>query len=569
MRYHAFACDYDGTLAAEGRVSPESVEALEGLKASGRKIVMVTGRVVEDLLQAFPRADMFDWIVAENGAVLYRPATREVRLLAEPPPEVFVESLRARGVDPLATGRVIVATLEPHRSAVVDAIHETGLELQVIFNKDAVMVLPSGVNKATGLSAALKELGLSPHNVVGVGDAENDHAFLSLCECAAAVASAVPMIKQRADIVTPGESGAGTLEIIRRIQKDDLGILNPELRRHDLLLGRRDDGKEIRVPPYGTNILLAGASGGGKSTFAASFMERLGESAYQFCIVDPEGDYDHFEGSVVFGDSRRIPSEEEVIRLLENPLENAVVNLLGVPLQDRPAFFDRLFSRLLELRIRTGRPHWIVIDEAHHLFPATWKSPPLLVPQDLQGVMMITVHPDKVSPVALSIVDSAIAIDASPEAALLPFAAAVGQSMPVVPPREVQPGDAFFWSRRTAISAWFKSIPPRAHRRRHHRKYAQGELDPDRSFYFRGPGGRLNLRAQNLRLFIQLAEGVDDDTWEYHLRRGDYSCWFRSSIKDDTLADEVAGWERDPGLESREVFRRIKETIEERYTAPA
>ena len=48
----------------------------------------------------------------------------------------------------------------------------------MIFNKGAVMILPSGVNKATGLAAALEELGLSPHNVVGVGDAENDHAFL-------------------------------------------------------------------------------------------------------------------------------------------------------------------------------------------------------------------------------------------------------------------------------------------------------------------------------------------------------------------------------------------------------
>ena len=74
---------------------------------------------------------------------------------------------------------------------------------------------------------------------------------------------------------------------------------------------------------------------------------------------------------------------------------------------------------------------------------------------------------------------------------------------------------------------------------RHRRKYAEGQLPPDRSFYFRGPEGKLNLRAQNLILFCQLAEGVDDETWEFHLRNGDYTKWFQSSIKDESLASEA------------------------------
>ena len=96
----------------------------------------------------------------------------------------------------------------------LETIRDLGLELQVIFNKGAVMVLPAGVNKASGLVAALDELGLSPHNVVGVGDAENDHAFLAACECAVAVANALPTIKERADHVTAGEDGDGVRELI-------------------------------------------------------------------------------------------------------------------------------------------------------------------------------------------------------------------------------------------------------------------------------------------------------------------------------------------------------------------
>ena len=113
----------------------------------------------------------------------------------EPPPEPFVRALRERGVSPIAVGRVIVATWKPHETTVLEVIRDLGLELHVTFNKDAVMVLPAGLSKATGLAEALRELGLSPHNVVGVGDGENDHAFLRLCECRIAVANAVPMLK--------------------------------------------------------------------------------------------------------------------------------------------------------------------------------------------------------------------------------------------------------------------------------------------------------------------------------------------------------------------------------------
>jgi hypothetical protein len=41
--------------------------------------------------------------------------------------------------------------------------------------------------------------------------------------------------------------------------------------------------------------------------------------------------------------------------------------------------------------------------------------------------------------------------------------------------------------------------------------------------YFRGPRAALDLRAQNLSTFLQLAGGVDDDAWLNHLRAGEYS----------------------------------------------
>ena len=198
-------------------------------------------------------------------------------------------------------GQVVVATEQPNERVVIEVIRELGLELQVIFNKGSVMVLPSSVNKASGLQAALDEFSLSPHNVVGIGDAENDHAFLSVCECGVAVANALDAVKQRADHVTEGRASAGVREVIEALISNDLHALEAAtLRRHSILLGHAGDDPVV-LSPYGSGVLLAGPSGGGKSSLARGFLERLADQRYQFCIVDPEGDYDNFAVAVTIG----------------------------------------------------------------------------------------------------------------------------------------------------------------------------------------------------------------------------------------------------------------------------
>ena len=233
MHYLALACDYDGTLAKDGVVRPQTIDALERVGASGRKLILITGRLLEDLQMAFPRLDLFTYVVAENGALLYNPADLTEKLLGEAPPRQFIQALQERGVTPLVTGRVIVASLHPHEKTIVDVIAKLGLELQVIFNKGAVMILPTGVNKATGLIAALQELKLSAHNVVGIGDAENDLSFLSLCECSVAVANAIPLLKEQADYTMKAENGDGVIELIEQLLVDDLKTLDQRAgRRH-------------------------------------------------------------------------------------------------------------------------------------------------------------------------------------------------------------------------------------------------------------------------------------------------------------------------------------------------
>src|SRR5262249_11511085 len=304
-----------------------------------------------------PHLQLFEYVVAENGALLYHPATRAETPLAQRPPDSFIAALRARGVGPISVGRVIVATWEPHETVVLETIKDHGLELQVIFSKGAVMIVPAGVNKASGLSAALRKMGLSPHNAVGIGDAENDHALLALCECGVAVANALPTLKEQADFVTTGARGAGVMELITALLSDDLASHEPELARHHILLGMDAAEQEVSIRPYGENILLTGTVGSGKSELAAGLLEALCEARYTFCVIDPEGDYEAVSGAVLLGASDRPPSIPEVLKLFRSPDQSGVVNLSGLRLEQRQSFFTQPLPHPAELRSRPGRPH--------------------------------------------------------------------------------------------------------------------------------------------------------------------------------------------------------------------
>lgn len=231
MHYILLATDYDGTLAHDGVVDVGTVQALERLRNSGRRIVLVTGRHLPDLRRIFPRLELFDRVVIENGGLLYRPDTRQEQLLCPPHNERFVALLKERNI-PFSTGRTIVATWQPHETAVLAAIRDLGLDLQTILNKGSIMVLPSGVNKGTGLQAALDELGISYRNVVSVGDAENDLSFMRLSACSVAVRNALASLKEHADVVMDKPRGEGVTELIDRLISDDLATLDITPRRH-------------------------------------------------------------------------------------------------------------------------------------------------------------------------------------------------------------------------------------------------------------------------------------------------------------------------------------------------
>ncbi|MGB4887318.1 MAG: HAD family hydrolase [Nitrospira sp.] len=570
MRYLALAADYDGTLASAGTVDTDTIQAIERLVASGRKLILVTGRVLPEILEIFPQISLCERVVAENGAVLYRPATKEITLLAPPPPSAFLEEVQRRKVEHLTLGNSIVATRVPYETVILDIIRDLGLELRIIFNKGAVMVLSDGINKATGLTAALKQLELSPHNIAAIGDGENDHAMLTYSEYAVAVENAVPMLKETADRTTVGDHGHGVIELINELVENDLAVADRSVARHRIALGTQENGGDITFQPARQNLLLAGTSGSGKSTLATGLLERLGERGYQLCVIDPEGDYENFPQAIVLGTAQDGPSHAEILTALANPNNHVVVNLVGLPLQDRPSFFLTLLPKLQELRSKSGRPHWMLVDETHHLLPVDGNPTAPGLMKDLAGMIYVTVHPDHIEHSILKTVDIVFALGKSPDETLKQYCAAIQQPAPAATAARLQPGRAIMWNRASGETPFVLEIAPSTiERRRHRRKYAEGELPPEQSFYFRGPAGQLNLRAHNLLLFMQLGEGVDQATWIHHLRSHDYSTWIKQVIKDEALAQRVHDVEQQAHMPAEESRQLIRSAIEERYTVPA
>ena len=329
---------------------------------------------------------------------------------------------------------------------------------------------------------------------------------------------------------------------------------------------------KIGLDPAGAGVMVCGTSGSGKSTLTTSILERLDDASYQSLIIDPEGDYTNLEFAHHVGNPKQAPRVEDVTDALRDPKRSVVVNLLGVTLADRPKFFAQLLPRILEVKARTGRPHWLVVDEAHHLLPTGPDAASLTAQLPDRGTLFITVHVGAVEPSALANVRTLLVIGEHPEQTIQDFCAATGERKPTCPAvadNRVAAGDAMLWWRGEASAFLIHTQPPRTERKRHSRKYAEGDVGAERSFYFRGPQQKLNLKASNLHQLLELADGVDEETWEFHRKQGDYSKWVRSQVKDNPLADEIARIEADRRASTRDARAAIRAAVEARYTLPA
>lgn len=557
MHFLALAVDYDGTIAENGNVPEHVCTALASLKASGRKLLLITGRELQALKHHFTQLDLFDLVVVENGALLYDPRTDTEELIADSASTELVERLRDKGVSSLSVGRSVIATWHPFEDAVISSIRELGLELQMTFNKDAIMVLPTGVNKASGLSAALLRLGICELNVVGVGDAENDHAFLAICGCAAAVNNAIDSIKARADICLSQDHGRGVCELIDMLLQKDAALVPVE--RIGVQLGRTADARKVWLPPESV-LLVIGNSGSGKSSYVTWLTERMVEAHQGFCIIDPEGDYLSLDGAVTVGGLTTPPTTEESLHHLLQARLNVVVSTLALDPAARVQLFGELLPFIQQLRSSTGRPYWMVVDEAHYMLPhcAAWPSGFLAN----MGAIIVALDFDQVCPSLLDAVDVLVTLGSTARELVQRYAQHTQRRCPEFPARSSEPDYFCLWDVRHGgdVVLMAQQQPEQKHHR-HSGKYAVGDVGAWHAFYFPS----LDQRASNLAEFLSSLARLDDPAFRQHREAGDFSNWFREVIRDDVLANETRLLENDASVPLRDAQEQIAHLVQSRY----
>jgi haloacid dehalogenase-like hydrolase len=266
-------------------------------------------------------------------------------------------------VTPLTVGSSIVRTVQANEAEVSAALRKLQLDFQLVTNPGALMMLPAGVNKASGVWAALRELGVSRHNLVAIGDGENDLALFEFAEHAVAVQNADPLVKRVANRTTLGGYCDGFLELARDLIATDLADAVP---RHKFAVGVRENGAAVEITPCHDSILVRGPAGTGKAALCNRLLDQFLESSYQCCIIGAEVGGMRVPGEVeVFGDAHEVPRLTDILSALDQPTASVAINLAALAVETRPVFTDALLVQLQALHDRLGRPHVVLISQAH------------------------------------------------------------------------------------------------------------------------------------------------------------------------------------------------------------
>lgn len=568
--FRAVAVDYDGTLTEQDVPGQPVLEAIARTRESGRRVVLVTGRLLEVLDRIFPAArQSFDAIVAENGAVVWNPALG-LRVVAQPVPAELDPALALEGV-PFQRGRVLLATDAVYDQVVLQEIARLGLEVQLVRNRGALMLLPPGVSKGTGLLEALGELGISAHSTLAVGDAENDHSLLESCELGVAVANAVPALQAHADVVLGGRAGAGVTALLDGPLPR--GEIRVQPKRWQARLGTYRGGSPAGVPGSQINLLIAGGTQTGKSCLAGLLAERLLAMGYVVAVVDPEGDHlglEAFRGVNVTQATDTLPDREILSRLFR--AGSVVLDLSLRPEWERGGLVRCALETLVQTRRESGLPHWIVVDEAQLSpeIPGLGQSRPGEPPA--AGYCLVTYQPDRLSAETLAALDLAVLLPGEPLAAVEHCLVGAGFQAGGVtemagggPPLT---GDAFLVDRERMRR--FQVDRRASAHVRHWHKYLESRLPVHRRFFFRRGDQLSGATAASLVEFHHEIARAEPAVLRHHAAHHDFSRWIEGVIRDRELAHDIRQAElilRAGGDGVEEGRRRLLHAVESRYAA--
>jgi hydroxymethylpyrimidine pyrophosphatase-like HAD family hydrolase len=533
------ACDFDGTGAVNGQLAPEVTSVIVAARAVGFLTLLVTGRVLEDLYAAGVDLDAFDAVVAENGALLWLPALKRTIQLGVPPPDGFLAELRTLRI-PYHAGAVIVGTSDRHANEVLGLIRRFAMASQLVFNREAMMVLPSAVDKAAGVQRALEELRRSERSMIAFGDAENDRPMMQMAEVAVAARGAVPAIAAAADdrLSHPGASGVAAY--IQGVLEQ--GGCVPTPARHRIAIGRDATGAGITLPGSGANVMISGDPRSGKSWLAGLVAERLMDYGYRLCIIDPEGDYAALSQrprTLVLGYDVPLLDPATVSELLRNEPLNLVLNLASLSHREKVTYVDRVLPSLEAMRTVSGIPHWVMIDEAHYFLNASRSR---RLESRTGNYVLVTYRPSLIAPAVHESMTAYLVTQTTVEDERY----FVNGLLQMHGPRDLLVADALaaIGDRRAGLlvqgeegARWnVIALAERTTLHTHHgRKYADTRLPEHKAFRFLHIDGTSAV-ARSVAEFCTAVQSVPMASLHHHLLSGDFSRWIADVLGNAELA---------------------------------
>jgi hydroxymethylpyrimidine pyrophosphatase-like HAD family hydrolase len=546
MKLSALALDFDGTIAQNDVLDPHVREAIAELRAHGILVTLVTGRILDDLRRLTGSFHFVDAVVGENGAVLEFPASGYSTVTGQPPPESLLVALRDEGVV-FRAGRAVVEADAGEAPRILAIIRRLELPLVLLFNRDRVMVLPQAISKATGLRHALNILRLSEHNLVGIGDAENDHQLLQACEVGVAVEWGSEALKAAADYVLPGEGPPAVARYLRGLAVRRR-IPVPAQTRRRLLLGHTEDGRPLALGVRDRNELVTGDPQSGKSWVTALLAEQLILHGYCLCVIDPEGDYtslDALPNVAVFGGADPLPRPRDLLRALRHPKASVVLDLSYVSQEEKADYLRSVLPGLAALRRQTGLPHRIVVDEAHFLHEPDVLE---LLDLELNGYTFVTYRASTLNPAILAATQAILVTrESDPHEVRALFTLCQSCAGRTTEAEWERLLDSLVLGEVVALPVTEEAegevrriqlVPRVTTHVRHLAKYTDIPVPEGRAFLF-SHDGLQPTRARTLREFVGAVERAPAAALDGHFRRRDFSRWVAEVLGDYPLAREL------------------------------
>jgi len=227
----ALVTDVDGTITdRRRRISTAAVEAVRTLVDAGIDVVLASGNTVCFMDGLCKMVGTDGTIIGENGGVyrrafsgtLHIPGDQQACLGAF---EILADYFTKRGVELELFGAqyrfadvAFARNIDPDEARAV--IRDRHLPVRLLDTGFAIHLQALGINKGTALWEIAGEMGLSPSEMMAIGDSENDIEMLEVAGVGVAVQNAPAATRRAADWVTGSAYGDGFLEAVKKYYPD-------------------------------------------------------------------------------------------------------------------------------------------------------------------------------------------------------------------------------------------------------------------------------------------------------------------------------------------------------------